>query len=109
MVPCACLAQFSLNNVHKRGLKHHSFNFISPQDTVVALQALAKFANIIKSESGNVDVSVMVDDETHDFMVTGDNHLLLQKKQLTTVPDAGHMTDIRFSANGSGCALVQVS
>ena len=28
IIPDVCLAQFSLNNVHKRGLKHHHFIYI---------------------------------------------------------------------------------
>ena len=28
IIPGVCLAQFSLNNVHKRGLKHHHFIFL---------------------------------------------------------------------------------
>ena len=29
IIPGVCLAQFSLNNVHKRGLKHHHFIYIN--------------------------------------------------------------------------------
>lgn len=74
------------------------------QDTVVALQALALSATLIFSTGGSTMVTVASPGASHDFMVTKDNKLLLQEKELKTLKGK-HV----LKATGTGCAVVQVS
>ena len=78
------------------------------QDTVVALQALAEFASFVKSEQGDVDISVRVNKETHSFNVNAKNHLLLQKEPVMAEMEPEEQVDIMMKANGTGCCFVQV-
>ncbi|XP_068114979.1 uncharacterized protein [Hyperolius riggenbachi] len=77
--------------------------FSSTQDTVVALQALAKYAEAVYSDKR--DVTVTVTSKTgflQTFHVDNNNRLLLQSASLPTIP--GNYT---VSARGSGCVYVQ--
>ncbi|KAM3910299.1 alpha-2-macroglobulin-like protein 1 [Leptodactylus fuscus] len=60
--------------------------FCSTQDTVVALQALAKFAGLTSSSSGSVTVDVTTEKGFHHrFQVDLNNRLLMQKVPLPEV------------------------
>ncbi|XP_075468696.1 alpha-2-macroglobulin-like [Ascaphus truei] len=77
--------------------------FSSTQDTVVALQALAKYAEATFSDKGDVTVRVRSQAgflET--FHVDNTNRLLLQRASLSDIP--GEYT---VTATGSGCVYVQ--
>ncbi|XP_011607095.2 alpha-2-macroglobulin-like [Takifugu rubripes] len=78
--------------------------FYSTQDTVVALQALALSATLIFSTDGSTQVTVTSPSTSHLFMVTKDNKLLLQEKELKKI-EGKH----RLKATGTGCAVVQFS
>lgn len=80
--------------------------FISTQDTVLGLQALAKFAERISVKDNNIQMSVKADklpDETH-FNVNPENALIYQSHELPSTVRA-----INVTANGHGFALLQLS
>ncbi|XP_075144180.1 alpha-2-macroglobulin-like [Leptodactylus fuscus] len=77
--------------------------FSSTQDTVVALQALAKYAEATYSDKGDVTVTVTSKtDFMKQFHVDNNNRLLLQSTSLPTIP--GEYT---VTSSGSGCVFVQ--
>ncbi|XP_056385103.1 alpha-2-macroglobulin-like isoform X2 [Hyla sarda] len=77
--------------------------FSSTQDTVVALQALAKYAEVTFSDKGDVTVTVASRTEfTKQFHVNNNNRLLLQSESLLTVPG-----EYIVRSSGSGCVYVQ--
>ncbi|NXS76044.1 A2ML1 protein, partial [Pandion haliaetus] len=79
--------------------------FASTQDTVVALQALAKYAALTHGSNG--DFTVMVTSPTgttQDFVLHNSNQLVLQRAALHELPGI-----YRVRAHGQGCALVQVT
>uniref|UniRef100_A0A674J049 Alpha-macroglobulin-like TED domain-containing protein n=1 Tax=Terrapene triunguis TaxID=2587831 RepID=A0A674J049_9SAUR len=79
--------------------------FASTQDTVVALQALAKYAALMYSASGNVSVTVSSQAGAwQQFHVENANRLVLQRAALQEIP--GQYT---VRASGKGCVFVQVS
>ncbi|XP_031760640.1 alpha-2-macroglobulin-like 1 isoform X3 [Xenopus tropicalis] len=77
--------------------------FSSTQDTVVALQALAEYAEATFSDKGDVTVTVTSKTGFHQqFHVDQTNRLLLQKASLPDIPG-----EYSLSATGSGCVYVQ--
>ncbi|MEE6485822.1 hypothetical protein FKM82_014427 [Ascaphus truei] len=79
--------------------------FCSTQDTVVALQALTKFASLTFSNAGSV--TVMVTQEKgfqKQFHVHNGNRLLLQRASLPDIP--GEYT---VTATGNGTAYIQIT
>ncbi|XP_067949557.1 CD109 antigen-like [Watersipora subatra] len=77
--------------------------FSSTQDTVVALQALAKYAKVAFGSS-NMTVDVAAAGQTNSYSFSSSNALLLQSRVL----DADTKS-VSISASGSGVALAQVS
>ncbi|CAB3382760.1 Hypothetical predicted protein [Cloeon dipterum] len=78
--------------------------FVSTQDTVVALEALAVFASTLPR--GNVDLKITVTPEGRDslnFEVKSANKQILQQKDLGSVP-----RNLQWTADGEGCGLIQV-
>ncbi|XP_065433531.1 alpha-2-macroglobulin-like protein 1 [Chrysemys picta bellii] len=79
--------------------------FASTQDTVVALQALAKYAALTYSTSGAVSVTVSSQAEARQqFHVENANRLVLQRAALQEIP--GQYT---VRASGKGCVFVQLT
>lgn len=77
-----------------------SFSF---QDTVVALEALTKYAiTLPRSESG-LSVVVTASEMEHTFHINEHERLLLKRQPLPVLP-----TEVEVDAVGEGCALVQV-
>ncbi|XP_075468695.1 alpha-2-macroglobulin-like protein 1 [Ascaphus truei] len=77
--------------------------FSSTQDTVVALQALAKYAEATFSDKGDVTIEVQSQARFVElFHVDNSNRLLLQRASLSDIP--GEYT---VTATGSGCVYVQ--
>ncbi|OCT69761.1 hypothetical protein XELAEV_18036685mg [Xenopus laevis] len=77
--------------------------FSSTQDTVVALQALAKYAEATFTDKGDVTVTVSSKTGFHQqFHVDHTNRLLLQKSSLSDIPG-----EFSLSVTGSGCVYVQ--
>ncbi|KAE8589289.1 hypothetical protein XENTR_v10017511 [Xenopus tropicalis] len=75
--------------------------FYSTQDTVVALQALAKYAEATFTDKGDVTVTSKIGFHQQ-FHVDQTNRLLLQKASLPDIPG-----EYSLSATGSGCVYVQ--
>ncbi|KAM6368588.1 alpha-2-macroglobulin-like protein 1 [Pluvialis apricaria] len=79
--------------------------FASTQDTVVALQALAKYAALTYSSNGDFMVTVTSPAGTaQDFTLHNSNRLVLQRAALQELPGT-----YGVRARGQGCALVQVA
>ncbi|NXH87084.1 A2ML1 protein, partial [Edolisoma coerulescens] len=79
--------------------------FASTQDTVVALQALAKYAALTHGSNGDFTVTVTSPKGTgQDFVLDGSNRLVLQRAALPELPGT-----YGLRARGQGCALVQVT
>ncbi|KAG8551452.1 hypothetical protein GDO81_004118 [Engystomops pustulosus] len=77
--------------------------FSSTQDTVVALQALAKYAELTFSDKGDVTVVVTSTSGFHEqFHVDKNNRLLLQRASLSKIPE-----DYTVTATGAGCVFFQ--
>jgi len=62
----------------------------------------------VKSEQGDVDVRIKVNDEKHSFRINANNHLLLQKERVSKALEPEEQVDILMKANGTGCSFVQV-
>ncbi|XP_050399700.2 CD109 antigen isoform X3 [Patella vulgata] len=77
--------------------------FHSTQDTVVGLQALASFAELMSSGDLDVTLNVKTGSKVQTFTVNPQNSLLLQSYQL---PD--DTTQVEISATGSGMIIVKV-
>nr|XP_045611842.1 alpha-2-macroglobulin-like [Procambarus clarkii] len=76
--------------------------FVSTQDTVVALQALASFESHHNQGTEDLEVSVRAHQLLHYFHIDRYNKLLQQMVQLPTIP-----SNVLFDMKGEGCALVQ--
>ncbi|NXP00561.1 A2ML1 protein, partial [Certhia brachydactyla] len=79
--------------------------FASTQDTVVALQALAKYAALTYGSNGDITVTVTSPTGTvQDFVLDSNNQLVLQRAALPELPGT-----YRLRVRGQGCALAQVT
>ncbi|XP_046894239.1 alpha-2-macroglobulin-like protein 1 [Hypomesus transpacificus] len=78
--------------------------FSSTQDSVVALQALAKFGAATYSPGGATTVVVTSGDWRQDFRVDQQNCLLYQEQPLKQVPG-----EYRIRAEGESCVFVQIA
>ncbi|KAK4808369.1 hypothetical protein QYF61_002606 [Mycteria americana] len=79
--------------------------FLRAQDTVVALQALAKYAALMYGSNGDFVVTVTSPTGTaQDFVLHNSNRLVLQRAALHELPGT-----YGVRARGQGCALVQVT
>ncbi|XP_053479917.1 alpha-2-macroglobulin-like protein 1 [Ictalurus furcatus] len=77
--------------------------FASTQDTVVALQALAKYSIITYRPAGAVTVTITSPSGViNKFTINQSNRLLYQESQLQRVPG-----DYKIKAKGKGCVYVQ--
>ena len=79
-----------------------------PQDTVLALQALSKFASVVYSPDSADDVTVTLtgrglSGRGRSFVINSSNRLLQQTETGIALP-----ASIHYSLTGTGCALVQV-
>ncbi|NXR13714.1 A2MG protein, partial [Semnornis frantzii] len=75
------------------------------QDTVVALQALAKYAALTYGDNGDFVVTVTSPTgTTQDFELHNSTRLLLQRAALHQLPGT-----YRVHARGQGCALLQAT
>ncbi|KAF6027606.1 hypothetical protein EB796_014085 [Bugula neritina] len=85
------------------GQRNANGGFSSTQDTVVALQALARFAKVASGNT-NMKVNVVAGANSHDYSLTSANNLVLQNRVLDS-----SVRSVAISATGSGIALAQVS
>ncbi|XP_060786981.1 alpha-2-macroglobulin-like [Neoarius graeffei] len=95
---------YSASIVHWLSRQQITFGgFVSTQDTVVALQALAKYSTATYRPEGLITVSVTSPSGLiTSFAVTQSNRLLYQESQLKEVPG-----DYKIKAEGKGCVYVQ--
>ncbi|NXP19114.1 A2ML1 protein, partial [Scytalopus superciliaris] len=81
--------------------------FASTQDTVVALQALAKYAALTFGSGGDSSLTVTVTSPggtARDFVLEQSTRLVLRREALPQLPGA-----YGLRTRGQGCALVQVT
>lgn len=89
--------------------------FVSTQDTVLAIEALATFAAASSKANPSIDVELIYErqgkskseirrNSVDEILITGSNALVNQRVQL---PD--NLTWIQLQASGSGAGVVQVS
>ncbi|XP_062827451.1 ovostatin [Anolis carolinensis] len=79
--------------------------FSSTQDTVVAIQALARFAQLTYSKNGQNTVKINSNKPFEKvFQVDSTNCLLLQQTSLPDVPG-----EYAVTVNGNGCVFVQTT
>ncbi|XP_076068702.1 alpha-1-inhibitor 3-like isoform X2 [Oratosquilla oratoria] len=76
--------------------------FVSTQDTVVALQALAAFSKTLSQGGTDVVVTVESQNLEHAFFVKESNKLLQQMVMLPSLP-----TSVVVDMAGDGCVLMQ--
>ncbi|XP_048840226.1 alpha-2-macroglobulin-like [Brienomyrus brachyistius] len=79
--------------------------FFSTQDTVVALQALSRYATLVYSPGGTSTVSVHSSGgDMHHFTVDKTNKLIYQESELQSIPG-----QYVIEAQGSACVSVQTA
>ncbi|CAL4151201.1 unnamed protein product, partial [Meganyctiphanes norvegica] len=79
--------------------------FVSTQDTVVALQALAKYSEVFKpSDDSSLEVDVTRGEENWTFNVDDSNQLLVQIESMDVKDMSAY--NVSVTATGEGCALV---
>ncbi|XP_059489957.1 alpha-2-macroglobulin-like protein 1 isoform X2 [Neocloeon triangulifer] len=77
--------------------------FVSTQDTVVALEALATYASTLPLGDVKMNLKLSTDDTNDlEFYIDEENRQILQEKELARVPN-----NLHWSATGKGCSLVQ--
>jgi len=85
----------------------------STQDTVLAMQALALFAELAFSGRAGQSMTINVEAKqglpmtprfTHEFRINPQNALVLQRAEGFSIP-----SKVKISAEGLGCALIQVT
>ncbi|XP_043115190.1 alpha-2-macroglobulin-like protein 1 [Puntigrus tetrazona] len=95
---------YSASVVHWLTKKQNAYGgFSSTQDTVVALQALAKYSAATYNPEGSITVSVTSPSgQRNQFTVNQNNRLLYQEKQLQEATGT-----YKLRAEGKGCVFVQ--
>merc|ERR1719336_2282464 len=80
--------------------------FVSTQDTMVALEAIAEYSLKIGSEENDLKIEVSVGgiEPSQSFMVNEDNKLVYQKEKLGQLSSS---SDVSIKASGNGCFMVQ--
>ncbi|XP_026137257.1 murinoglobulin-2-like [Carassius auratus] len=95
---------YSAGIVHWLTKKQNAYGgFSSTQDTVVALQALAKYSAATYNPEGSITITVTSPSgQRNQFTVNQNNRLLYQEKQLQEATGK-----YKLRAEGKGCAFVQ--
>uniref|UniRef100_A0A8C2AY23 Uncharacterized protein n=1 Tax=Cyprinus carpio TaxID=7962 RepID=A0A8C2AY23_CYPCA len=95
---------YSAGIVHWLSKKQNAYGgFSSTQDTVVALQALAKYSAATYNPEGSITITVTSPSgQRNQFTVNQNNRLLYQEKQLQEATGT-----YKLRAEGKGCAFVQ--
>jgi hypothetical protein len=75
------------------------------QDTIVALQALARYATLVYQGGVNISVDMIekAKDSIGKFNIDDYNTLVLQSKPIKKLP-----TTLEARVTGTGCAMIQV-
>jgi len=77
--------------------------FVSTQDTMVALEAIAEYSLKIGSEENDLKIDVNAG-SVQSFMVNEDNKLVYQKQKIGQLSSS---SDVSVKASGNGCFMVQ--
>ncbi|XP_073673368.1 alpha-2-macroglobulin-like protein 1 [Garra rufa] len=95
---------YSASIVHWLTKKQNAYGgFSSTQDTVVALQALAKYSAATYNPEGSINITVTSPSgQRNQFTVNRNNRLLYQEKQLQEATGT-----YKLRAEGKGCVFVQ--
>ncbi|RXN27647.1 alpha-2-macroglobulin 1 [Labeo rohita] len=95
---------YSAGIVHWLSKQQNAYGgFSSTQDTVVALQALAKYSTATYNPEGSITVTVTSPSgQRNQFTVNRNNRLLYQEKQLQEATGS-----YKLRAEGAGCVFVQ--
>ncbi|KAK7080932.1 Seminal vesicle autoantigen (SVA), partial [Halocaridina rubra] len=86
------------------GQRNGQGGFVSTQDTVVALQALATFSEKYPTSNTNLNLAVAAGSRSLSFSLTKENSLLLQTEYLKEKTPY----NVTIEPSGSGCALVML-
>lgn len=78
--------------------------FTSTQDTVLGLEALAKYAMAVNNNATDLSVLVTGGNVDYVYKLHKDNRMVLTQIRLPVLP-----TVVEIFAEGEGCVLVQVS
>nr|BAR45603.1 alpha-2-macroglobulin 3 [Ammothea sp. RS-2014] len=78
--------------------------FVSTQDTVIALQAFAKFAVHLNRNKQDLEVAVEGNGLNGKYAINSTNHLLMQTNKIEELPNI-----IDVEAVGEGCGLIQTT
>nr|BAR45604.1 alpha-2-macroglobulin 4 [Ammothea sp. RS-2014] len=78
--------------------------FVSTQDTVLALQAFAKYSVTLTQNAQDVAVTAKANGFDHTYAVKSTNRLLMQTDKIEELPN---IVDVQ--ATGSGCGLIQTT
>ena len=86
--------------------RNNKGGFEGTQDTIVGLEALAKYAELISAKNNNIEVTVKNAEASvdHAFTVNADNSLVLQSQRIPST-----VQEVSVAATGSGFALVEVA
>ncbi|XP_059479116.1 alpha-1-inhibitor 3-like [Neocloeon triangulifer] len=77
--------------------------FVSTQDTVLALEALAKYAMAVPFKDVQMKIQATTDDNNiFEFDINPENRQILHQNEIPYVP-----TNLHWTAEGKGCSLVQ--
>jgi CD109 antigen len=101
VVQCAQISKWLLAQRNSNG------GFVSTQDTVMALQALAEYAILLASSGGgqNLALTLTAGTFTHTFAtITATNAMILQRVEIPAEAD-----EIQCEASGTGLAIVQMT
>uniref|UniRef100_UPI00358E443E CD109 antigen-like n=1 Tax=Myxine glutinosa TaxID=7769 RepID=UPI00358E443E len=90
--------------------RNHLGGFVSTQDTVVALEAMAEFAAQLTAGRGHLDVSINTPSMSAPatFSIDQNNSLVLQKSEIAVSKNSKDLT-VSVEAKGKGSALVQLN
>lgn len=87
------------------GQQNSKGGFMSTQDTVVGLQAIAKFAAKFSTKDTDLTVDLIPEfGQNHSTTITGDTSLITQKFQLQR-----NVRNLKVTTKGKGFAIVQLS
>lgn len=78
--------------------------FTSTQDTVIGLEALAKYATALSTDPTQLSVLMSTGNNDQVYKMSEDNKLVLSQFPLPKVP-----SNVEVYAEGQGCAMVQVN
>ncbi|KFM57071.1 Murinoglobulin-1, partial [Stegodyphus mimosarum] len=78
--------------------------FVSTQDTIVALQALAKYSALTSQVPVDIGLVVKTDEFVRDFKLDENNRLVTQTAKIPVLPAVAELLVL-----GDGCAIVQFS